>query len=136
MLGIDYSQHFVNAARVSWRAERPGRGWGVSGALCQQEPGSQTIRPRAQAGLSRGSAAQANRLNLEPGSVLEQAAPSPASTCTPGTAWYSLVLQTMKERGWMRYSSVEEADITAERTAAVPEGIERERVTFMQARQL
>ena len=36
----------------------------------------------------------------------------------------------------MRYSSVEEADITAERTAAVPEGIERERVTFMQARQL
>ncbi|KAL4447393.1 hypothetical protein ABPG75_004612 [Micractinium tetrahymenae] len=39
---------------------------------------------------------------------------------------------TMKERGWMRYSSVEEGELTAERVAAVPEDIDRGRVRFMQ----
>lgn len=41
-------------------------------------------------------------------------------------------MQTMKERGWMRYRSVEEGDITVERTAVVPEDVDRDRVTFMQ----
>lgn len=34
----------------------------------------------------------------------------------------------------MRYSSVEEGDLTAERVASVPEDIDRGRVRFMQAR--
>ena len=37
----------------------------------------------------------------------------------------------MKERGWMRYRSVEEGDITVERTASVAEDIDRERVQLM-----
>lgn len=44
--------------------------------------------------------------------------------------------QTMKERGWMRYSSAEEGELTAERVAAVPEDVDRARVRFMQARGL
>lgn len=32
----------------------------------------------------------------------------------------------------MRYRSVEEGDITVERTAVVPEDVDRDRVTFMQ----
>lgn len=44
------------------------------------------------------------------------------------------VLQTMRERGWMRYSTVEEADITAERVAVVPEEVDRQRVRFQQVR--
>ncbi|KAL4427428.1 hypothetical protein ABPG77_000717 [Micractinium sp. CCAP 211/92] len=39
---------------------------------------------------------------------------------------------TMKERGWMRYSSVEEGELTAERVAAVPEDVDRGRVRFAQ----
>lgn len=41
-------------------------------------------------------------------------------------------LQTMKERGWMRYTSVEEGELTAERVAVVPEDIDRRRVRFQQ----
>lgn len=43
------------------------------------------------------------------------------------------VPQTMKERGWMRYTAVEEGDITVERSAVVPEDIDRSRVRFQQA---
>lgn len=39
---------------------------------------------------------------------------------------------TMKERGWMRYSAVEEGEVMVEHTAAVAEGIDRQRVRFMQ----
>ena len=43
-------------------------------------------------------------------------------------------MQTMKERGWMRYMAVEEGDITVERSAVVPEEIDRSRVRFQQVR--
>ncbi|PRW60369.1 hypothetical protein C2E21_0705 [Chlorella sorokiniana] len=39
---------------------------------------------------------------------------------------------TVKERGWMRYTAVEEGDITVERSAVVPEDIDRSRVRFQQ----
>lgn len=45
---------------------------------------------------------------------------------------YHHTAQTMKERGWMRYTAVEEAEITVERTAVVPEDIDRTRVRFQQ----
>lgn len=38
----------------------------------------------------------------------------------------------MKERGWMRYTAVEEGELTVERTAVVPEDVDRGRVRFMQ----
>ncbi|EFN59874.1 hypothetical protein CHLNCDRAFT_18766 [Chlorella variabilis] len=41
---------------------------------------------------------------------------------------------TMKERGWMRYTAAEEGELTAERVAAVPEDVDRSRVRFQQAR--
>lgn len=41
--------------------------------------------------------------------------------------------KTMKERGWMRYTATVEGELTQERTASVPEDIERERVNFIAA---
>jgi hypothetical protein len=59
----------------------------------------------------------------------------PAHHRPPAAAAPSLsVLQTMRERGWMRYSTAEEADITAERVAVVPEEVDRQRVRFQQVR--
>jgi putative 4-mercaptohistidine N1-methyltranferase len=40
--------------------------------------------------------------------------------------------QVMQSRGWMRYRATEEADITIERVASVPEEVDRSRVKFQQ----
>ncbi|KAI3429225.1 hypothetical protein D9Q98_005324 [Chlorella vulgaris] len=40
---------------------------------------------------------------------------------------------TMRERGWMRYTAAEEGELSKENTAVVPEDIDRSRVRFQQA---
>ena len=57
---------------------------------------------------------------------------APHSPRRPGCVLLAQV-QTLKERGWMRYAAVQEGELTAERVAAVPEDVERERCVFMQA---
>ncbi len=45
----------------------------------------------------------------------------------------SRLVQTMRERGWMRYTAAEEGELSKENTAVVPEDIDRSRVRFQQA---
>jgi putative 4-mercaptohistidine N1-methyltranferase len=46
------------------------------------------------------------------------------------TKTYINAAKTMKERGWMRYSSTTEGDLTGEHSSVVAEDIERDRVNF------
>ena len=39
-------------------------------------------------------------------------------------------MQTLKERGWIRYTSIEEGDLTSEHTASVPEDVDASRINF------
>ncbi len=107
VLGIDFSQHFVNAANVSEG------GWGLVAVGQGEQLASsglpQTVRP-GDAHCSR-----------------------PCWRCSLPFHRRPVPPQTMKERGWMRYTAVEEGDITVERSAVVPEDIDRSRVRFQQA---
>jgi len=107
VLGIDFSQHFVNAANVSEG------GWGLVAVGQGEQLASsglpQTVRP-GDAHCSR-----------------------PCWRCSLPFHRRPVPPQTRKERGWMRYTAVEEGDITVERSAVVPEDIDRSRVRFQQA---
>jgi putative 4-mercaptohistidine N1-methyltranferase len=46
------------------------------------------------------------------------------------TKTYINAAKTLKERGWMRYSSTVEGELTSEHSSVVPEDIERDRVQF------
>lgn len=110
VMGFDFSQTFVNAANVGGDRVR-----GLWGLLDRSE--EVPARPPARC---CAAAPAAMRCRLAPHS-------RPARPWAPHHA-----PQTMKERGWMRYTAVEEGELTVERVAVVPDDIDRRRVRFQQ----
>lgn len=124
VLGIDFSQHFVDAANVSCGCTREG------GSTSAVVPVAGSRRP----GWGSRGAAAASRVAALFGLLLLLGIPSPSCSLPPTCHAVAGAAQTMKERGWMRYTAAEEGELTAERVAAVPEDVDRSRVRFQQAR--